>query len=331
MKTIINKEALQDMFYENYKEHYLDVANNGLTERKFSALLSTGVGTFTEISFDGIHIGMGELVLKQNTQIQYEAVGDNDMITMLFMLSGCTLMQYKGLGTQVALEENRHNLFFLKEEIGQKEWLVNSSEPLKALEINLSAEFFIKYFPDDGHLTNQFLNNIAKKQSSVLAKHMPVMTPSMLQIIYEILHFDRLSAVKKLFLSSKVMELLMLQIEQMQCKQESQGIAIVHKEKMFAVKDFLETKFESNFSIQSLAKDFALNEFTLKKEFKMLFGKSIFEYWNEIRFSHAKQLLKQGYAIQQLADEMGYSNSQNFSTAFKRRFGILPSAYKMRK
>ena len=40
----------------------------------------------------------------------------------------------------------------------------------------------------------------------------------------------------------------------------------------------------------------------------------------------AKEVLEtQRYSIKQIAQEMGYSNLSNFTIAFKKEFGILPS------
>ena len=104
------------------------------------------------------------------------------------------------------------------------------------------------------------------------------------------------------------MDLLMLQIEQIQFTENDNALPKGSKERLYAVKNFLESKLEPQFSLKTLATQFGTNEFTLKREFKQLFGKSVFDYWNAI--------------------QMGYSNAQNFSTAFKRRYGISPSFYK---
>ena len=149
-----------------------------------------------------------------------------------------------------------------------------------------------------------------------------------MHIIHDIMNCNKPLSLRKLFLGSRVMELLMLQIDQMQSEEKTNGISNNNKELMFEVKHFLESNLEPDFSIHSLAKSFGTNEYTLKKEFKSLFGKSIFDYWNHVRFDYAKQLLKDGYSVQQLAFKLGYSNTQNFSTAFKRRFGVVPSYFK---
>ena len=149
-----------------------------------------------------------------------------------------------------------------------------------------------------------------------------------MHIIHDIIHCDRPVALKKLLISSRVMELLMLQLDQVQNNFEHPLVSPKNKEVIFGVKRFLESHLEPDFSISSLARQFGTNEYTLKKEFKSTFGKSIFDFWNQVRFDYAKHLLKDGYSIQQLSNKLGYSSPQNFTTAFKRRFGIVPSYFK---
>ncbi|MEL7268290.1 MAG: AraC family transcriptional regulator [Bacteroidota bacterium] len=327
MKTVITANELNEMFFENYVEHHLNSTPDGYTERHFSSKLITGAGSFWDITFDGIYIGYGQLSLSKRTQINYEV--DRDAVMMLFTFSGCTVMQHDGLKSDVLIEAGQHNLFFLNEQMGKKEWMNHQGKALEGLEICLTPEFFMNFFPENGRYMQQFLNNILKKRSAVISNYRTLVTPSMLQILQDIIHCDKPMALKKLFLSSRIMELLMLQIDQVQFDDKKHSISKGNKEKLHELKSYLDSKLEPEFSLKTLAMNFATNEFTLKKEFKLLFGKSIFEYWNGMRFDYAKRLLKEGCSIKQLANQMGYSNPQNFSTAFKKRYGIPPSFFKM--
>ncbi|MEM9833815.1 MAG: AraC family transcriptional regulator [Bacteroidota bacterium] len=326
MKTIITADQLEEMFYESYEEKELNTSVYGFTERRFTASLSTGAGSFTDISFDEFNVGYGEIDLDRTTRLHYRS--GVERVSMTFIFSGGMVMQHDGLSSEIEVQPHTHNLFYLHEEVGQKEWTSYGNGSLKAMEISLTSDFFMRLFPESGSFMKAFVKGITNKRSTCLSGHQPVITSQMLHIIHDIMHCNKPKSLKKLFIGSRIMELLTLQLEQVHCGTSSQVVSKQNQERMFEVKSFLETQLEPTFSIGSLAKDFATNEFTLKKEFKRLFGKSIFDYWNAVRFGHAKQLLKDGYPVQQLADKMGYSSPQNFSTAFKKRFGVVPSAYK---
>ena len=78
-------------------------------------------------------------------------------------------------------------------------------------------------------------------------------------------------------------------------------------------------------TIAALARQLGLNQRKLKMGFKQLFGTPIFQYTQNLRLEKALQLLHTGdYSIREVADAVGYSYSKNFTTAFKRRYGVSP-------
>jgi AraC-like DNA-binding protein len=79
-------------------------------------------------------------------------------------------------------------------------------------------------------------------------------------------------------------------------------------------------------SIQQLARMAAISESKLKKDFKTMYGFPIYEYYQKARMQAAQDKLLTGkYSVKEVAMELGYSNLSNFTIAFKKEFGILPS------
>ena len=78
--------------------------------------------------------------------------------------------------------------------------------------------------------------------------------------------------------------------------------------------------------ISELAKMVHISETKLKNDFKSVYGIPIYQYFQKARMSAAKEVLQTGkYSIKQVAQEMGYVNLTNFSIAFRKEFGMLPS------
>ena len=78
-------------------------------------------------------------------------------------------------------------------------------------------------------------------------------------------------------------------------------------------------------TITALARQLGLNQRKLKMGFKQLFGAPIFQYTQSLRLEKALQLLQTGdYSIREVADAVGYTYSKNFTTAFKRHYGVSP-------
>lgn len=79
-------------------------------------------------------------------------------------------------------------------------------------------------------------------------------------------------------------------------------------------------------TIREMSRQFAMSESKLKKVFKTVFGLPPYEYYQKARMLKARQLLLSGnFSIKDVGYTLGYSNLSNFTLAFKKEFGKLPS------
>lgn len=84
--------------------------------------------------------------------------------------------------------------------------------------------------------------------------------------------------------------------------------------------------FEPAPTINQLARMVSISESKLKKDFKLIYGVPVYEYFQKVRMQAAKdKLLSGGHSVKEVAMELGYSNLSNFTIAFKKEFGLLPS------
>lgn len=98
------------------------------------------------------------------------------------------------------------------------------------------------------------------------------------------------------------------------------------KERLVSVKEHIESAFHQEHSLKALARANGLNEYDLKKYFKILFGKTVFELIRETRLIEAKKMIiDQQLSISEITHQVGYKSTQHFSTAFKKKFGYSPS------
>lgn len=79
-------------------------------------------------------------------------------------------------------------------------------------------------------------------------------------------------------------------------------------------------------TIKELARKVAMSESKLKKIFKAVYELPVYEYFQRHRMQKARTLLLSGkYSIKDVGYTLGYSNLSNFTLAFKKEFGRLPS------
>lgn len=78
-------------------------------------------------------------------------------------------------------------------------------------------------------------------------------------------------------------------------------------------------------SLDCIARHVGSNSTTIQQQFRQQMGMTIFEYLRFDKLNQAKQALEQSQvSIMEAAFLAGYSGSTNFSTAFKRQFGMTP-------
>jgi AraC-like DNA-binding protein len=79
-------------------------------------------------------------------------------------------------------------------------------------------------------------------------------------------------------------------------------------------------------TIAKLAKSIAVSESKLKTLFKAVYGLPVYEYFQKHRMEKARvMLLSNEYSIKDTGYAVGYANLSNFTLAFKKQFGQLPS------
>jgi AraC-like DNA-binding protein len=79
-------------------------------------------------------------------------------------------------------------------------------------------------------------------------------------------------------------------------------------------------------TISMLAERTGMSVSKLKTAFKKVYGTGIYEYYQKNRMQKARTLLSTGqYNVKEVGLHLGYTNLSNFSLAFKKEFGILPS------
>ncbi len=93
-------------------------------------------------------------------------------------------------------------------------------------------------------------------------------------------------------------------------------------------KENLEYHWQEAPHMEEICEDTGLTESQFKKTFKKIFGRSPLKHYLNYRMQRAKELLLTGrYTIPEVSFMLGYENLTNFSKAFKKCLGMLPSQY----
>lgn len=321
MKLRLNMDDFEEIILEFGSFHTMD-EGEFIKENNFEFDYSAVKGAYKEIVLENIRIGYGSSTLASSFAMDFEF--PSETVEMHFTLNGTSLTTIDGSVKDFSISKNEHNLFYCKNITGQLLWKSNS---MHVFEVNIKPNFFENLLPDH-KLFDQFKKMIQDQQTGYLNRFNFPILPHMHLIINEIINCNRKGLYKKMFLEAKVMELLLLQLEQIQEYTSDHNTMITKSEteKMHFAKDLILEHLKSPLSLNMLAKELNTNEFSLKKNFKIIFGTTVFGYIQDLKMGQAKQLiLEQDMPINQVADLIGYKNPQHFSFAFKKKFGVSPS------
>jgi AraC-like DNA-binding protein len=93
------------------------------------------------------------------------------------------------------------------------------------------------------------------------------------------------------------------------------------------VRDLLETDLSASWTLAGLAKATGVSTRSLNTKFRAAFGVPVFEYLKRRRLEFARDaLLHRRVSVAEIAYQVGYASPANFTTAFRRYFGHVPSA-----
>ncbi len=99
--------------------------------------------------------------------------------------------------------------------------------------------------------------------------------------------------------------------------------------RIYEARDFLSEHFVAPPKIPSLARMVGVNQTKLKAGFREAFGMTIYDFILQQRMTHASQLLlSSNFSVSEVAYQAGYEYPANFTCAFKKYFGALPSNWK---
>lgn len=101
---------------------------------------------------------------------------------------------------------------------------------------------------------------------------------------------------------------------------------ILHFTRMQEVAQLLSDHLESALpDLDAIARRFMLSTSTLKRHFKIIFGKGIYEYYLELKMEYARRLLiETDIPVGQMAYRLNYEKPGSFIDAFKKIYGYSP-------
>lgn len=146
------------------------------------------------------------------------------------------------------------------------------------------------------------------------------------QEFFENLHYEerlfRIQSMPELLLESRKLFESIIQYKEQKTKEGE-------PEWFEELLQYIEVHYQDvNLNVSTLAEIFGISMPHLSRTFKSVMDKGVLEHLHQVRLSHAKEMLKNGGNIKNVAPAVGYADAKALSRAFKRYEGITPTQYK---
>ena len=204
---------------------------------------------------------------------------------------------------------------------------------------NTVEEFFcVKIFPDlllrqmqNTDENNPLVNFCKRKDPFVTLDTPQSIKPEIFQCIHDYLNCPYTGALGVAYKDNIILNLFIHQLASFtgtipESINTATRLSLSDIDLLNDIKTWLDQHYLEVTSLQQLTRTFYINSFKLKHGFKQLFSNSVMKYVDEHKMNYARTRLQQGPTdLTGLSDELGYRYYNNFSTAFKKRFGYSPT------
>jgi len=253
-----------------------------------------------------------------------EVKGQDSYIGIHFVMQGSYECKRPKDASYLIIPSGSYNIVHWSKDLINQRF---SGENYEALEIFFKGEFLEELLGKEYNVDNKmFAYNTAL---GYWTRAKSITTPLHLAIS-EILNCNLTSNAKVNYLDSKI-RLLLIDLFLVQETQIGRNREVSLSESdIVAIENLvhhIETHLKNPLTIKELSAIVGYNTTKLKSYFKQVHGTTIFKYITQLRMEKAKTLiLVDNHTVAQAAYEVGYSNPQHFTVAFKKTMGCLPSS-----
>ncbi|MDQ6469197.1 helix-turn-helix transcriptional regulator [Flavobacterium sp. LHD-80] len=303
-----------------------------LIEKKINYNHKGIVGIITDIMLDGVHVVARDLTIENEYSIEVEH--DFSFIKLHIEMEGDNeYCPEKKDEPSIYIPQGHYNFFYIPKIKGVLNY---RTKRRRTLEITFTEEYLQQLFYPNLKNTIPLLAEAIENGSSYkMWETSKSISPKLNILIEDILQCSYSGAIKKAFLESKVVEILSYLFTIINEEENTKTIVELSAcdyLKILEVENILKTQFKEKHTLASIAAQVGLNNFKIKKHFKLVFNTTVFNYLTQVRMEYAKKLItEKELPICVVSEELGYKNQHHFTVAFKKTFGYLPSKLKNQK
>ncbi len=276
---------------------------------------------------DGFDMVVGDVRHEQSASIR---IAEGAVLKFHFRLSGRGSAALDD-GNRVDISEHCCMLLLHADGIAKREWFF-AGQHEQSVTLLCDSAFLKKRFVDViVDLPSSMRDFVEGRTRQSQQRTMPFRA-DMARIAASLLACELSGSLRNVFAKGKAYELLAISMQSVidaegGCERRDIGLTGKNLATLQAARKQLEQEFLTPPRIADLARNAGLTETKLMRTFKQVFGITIFDFVQQQRMELAKKLVETtDLSVTEVALEVGYEYPGNFTTAFRRYFGITPKA-----
>jgi AraC family transcriptional regulator, transcriptional activator of the genes for pyochelin and ferripyochelin receptors len=256
-----------------------------------------------------------------------------NLVSMRFVVSGA--LQLRTRRTDAIMVEQGTASILSVPSVSNHVVTIEARKRLASLTLHFHADRLKSIMGMEEQEFPELLRSIDSSESSLQYCSMPL-TPAMKNGVLDIVETQFAGALRRRYIEAKVMELFCLFVDAADRSpsdpQQPAPLPSAERERLYHAREILCTDFLDPPSIGALARDVGINRTKLQRDFKEMFGVTIFDFCHDKRMTLARELLRdRDMSIGEVADAVGYGHATNFTAAFRRHFKQLPKQLRARR
>lgn len=273
---------------------------------------------------DGFSVVIGDIRHLEDVILQ--RTGQN-ALNFHFRLTGSSAIEVAG--QEPILVQQQTLILLLSPEGVEKFERFFEGEHEQSVTICCQPEFIARRFHDSDQLPKPMRATLDRQACQPIVAS-AALSVQMAMAVRSLIENEFQQDLRRVHVEAKALELLVLSLSALHEAEErsDRGFPVMGERdiaRVEKVRVILDAQFLEPPSINKLAREVGVNEAKLMHLFKHHVGETIFNYTQRLKMERAKELLETSdISVTEIAFEVGYEYSSNFTTAFRRHFGVTP-------
>jgi AraC-like DNA-binding protein len=202
---------------------------------------------------------------------------------------------------------------------------------LASVSVHLEPEVFCDWLRLSDDELPAPLRSLVRPADQQYYERFGTPTASMQMVLQQIWHCPYQGLTQRLYLDSKVWELMTLVLHDMSNGTNLAPTQTLRPDDIERIRQggqILQARLDQPPSLLELARLIGINDHKLKLGFRQVFGTTVFGYLHEHRMERSRQLLESGdLSVTAAAEAVGFASRGHFAAAFRRKYGVNPGVY----